>query len=247
MTRARRRRKRIAGPILLAFVLLGAATAAMIALSRVPIREVRIHGAFERVAEEDIEALVISYVGWGWVRLPVSRLREQLESLRWVASAEVRREWPLNLSVEIAERRPAARWGEGAMLDEAAEIFEPDDSVDPVDPALPTLRGPEGAQQRMLARYRQFSRRLDEKSVALGELSLNERGGWTLQLEDGLKFRLGAESVDLRFERALQALDALPQGAGREVAHVDLRYPNGFAVAWRPAGTGQSNPGGISP
>lgn len=244
MTRARRRRRRIASPILVTFLLVGAGAAAIPGLSLVPIREVKIHGAFERVSKEDIEALVVPYARWGWVRLPVRRLREQLESLRWVASAEVRREWPLNLAVEIAERRPAARWGEDAMLDEAAAIFHPGDSI---NRTLPLLRGPDGAHERVLARYREFSRRLGEKSLALDALSLNARGGWTLTLRDGLRLRLGAESVDRRFERALRALDTLPRGAGREVAYVDLRYPNGFAVAWRPKGAEQGNRGGISP
>lgn len=178
------------------------------------------------------------------MRLPVGRLREKLESLQWVASAQVQREWPLKLKVAIAERRPAARWGEDAMLDEAATTFEPGGSI---NPALPALRGPEGAQQRVLARYREFSRRLSEESLASGGLSLNARGGWTLQLRDGPRLRLGAESVDRRLERALQALKALPQDAEREVAYIDLRYPNGFAVAWRPSGAHQRNPGGISP
>ena len=244
MTRARRRRRRIASPILATLLLVAAGAAAIPGLSRVPIREVKIHGAFEQVSKKDIEALVIPYVGWGWLRLPVGRLREQLESQRWVASAEVRREWPLNLSVEIAERRPAARWGEDAMLDEAAAVFDPGDSI---DRTLPMLRGPHGAQEQVLARYREYSRRLGQESLALDGLSLNARGGWTLQLRDGLRLRLGAESVERRFERALRALDTLPQSAEREVAYVDLRYPNGFAVAFRPKGGDQRNSGGISP
>ncbi len=244
MTRARRTRGRIASPVLATLLLVAAGAAAIPGLSRVPIREVKIHGAFERVSKEDIEALVIPYMGWGWLRLPAGRLREQLESLRWVATAEVRREWPLNLSVEIAERRPAARWGHSAMLDHAAAIFEPGDSI---DQALPMLHGPDGAQAQVLARYRQFSRRLGEQAAVLEGLSLNMRGGWTLQLRDGPTLRLGAESVDRRFERALQALETLPQGERHEVAYVDMRYPNGFAVAWRPQGSDQRNPGGISP
>ncbi|MCY4165076.1 MAG: cell division protein FtsQ/DivIB [Gammaproteobacteria bacterium] len=244
MTRAGRKRRRIASPVLATLLLVAAGAAAIPGLSLVPIREVKIHGAFERVSKEDIEALVIPYASWGWLRLPADRLREQLESLRWVAAAEVRREWPLNLSVEIAERRPVARWGHSAMLDHAAAIFEPGDSI---DRTLPVLHGPDGAQAQVLARYSEFSRRLGEKSVALEGLSLNARGGWTLQLRDGLTVRLGAESVDRRFERVLRALEMLLQGEGHEVAYIDMRYPNGFAVARRPQGGGQRNDGGISP
>lgn len=244
MTRVRRKRRRIASPVLAMLLLVAAGAAAIPGLSRVPIREVRIHGAFERVSKEDIETQVIPYTSRGWLRLPVGQLREQIESLRWVSSAEVRREWPLNLSVEIAERRPAARWGHSAMLDQSAAIFEPDDSV---GRTLPMLQGPDGAQARILKRYREFSRHLGEKSQALDGLSLNARGDWTLQLRDGLTLRLGAESVDRRFERALRALEKLPRAKRHEIAYVDMRYPNGFAVGWKPQGSHQRNPGGISP
>ncbi len=244
MIRARRKRRRIASPILATLFLVAAGVAAIPGLSLVPIREVKIHGAFERVSKEDIEALIVPYTSWGWLRLPAGRLREQLESLRWVASAEVRREWPLNLSVEIAERRPVARWGHSAMLDHAAAIFEPGDSI---DRTLPMLRGPDGAQAQVLARYSEFSRRLGGKSLALEGLSLDARGGWTLQLRNGPTVRLGAESVDRKFERALKALEMLLQGGRHEVAYVDMRYPNGFAVASRPQGIAQHNSGGISP
>lgn len=240
----RRKRRRIASPILAACLLFAAAAAAMPGLTRVPVREVRIHGAFERVAKEEIQALVTPHLGWGWVRLPANRLREQLESLRWVASAEVRREWPLNLSIEIAERRAAARWGEEALLDEAADIFDPGGAI---NRALPLLRGPDGTGEKVLKRYRDFSRRLGGISLAVDALSLDARGGWTLQLRNGPQLRLGAENVDRRFERALLALEILPREAGQEMARIDMRYPNGFAVAWRPSGTHQPRQGGNSP
>ena len=242
--RRRRGRGRIASPILATCLLCAAAAAALPGLTRVPVREVRIHGAFERVAKEDIQALVTPHLGWGWVRLPADRLRGQLEALRWVAAAEVRREWPLNLSIEIAERRPAARWGEEGLLDQSAAIFDPGDAI---NRTLPVLRGPDGTQAQVLKRYRDFSRRLGDMSLALDALSLDARGGWTLQLRNGPLLRLGAEYVDRRFERALLALDNLPRKTGQEMAHVDLRYPNGFAVAWRPSGTHQPRQGGDSP
>ncbi len=248
MNRSRRRpasrRRRVASPILAACLLCAAAAVAMPGLTHVPVREVRIHGAFERVTKEDIQALVTPHLGWGWVRLPVDRLRGQLESLRWVAAASVRREWPLSLSIEIAEHRPVARWGEEAMLDETAAIFDPGDSV---NRELPVLRGPDGAQGEVLERYRVFSRRLGETSLALDALSLDARGGWALQLRGGPQLRLGAESVDRRFERALLALESLPRETKREIACIDLRYPNGFAVAWRSPGGRRPNHGGYSP
>ena len=244
MRRTRRRRRRIASPVLAGLVLLGAVAAAVPGLTRVPIREVKILGALQHVPTEDIELIVNQYSAWGWVRLPADRLRTQLEQLNWVASARVRREWPLNLSIEIVERRPVARWGENALLDESAEVFDPGG---PINRSLPLFRGPEGSEEQMLDRYREFSARLGTRSLAIRELSLDARGAWIVAVRDGPQLKLGAESIERRLERGLLALDRLAGEQGAEMAYVDLRYPNGFSVARHSPNMTSRKPGGESP
>ena len=244
MRRARVKRRGIAAPALVAIGLLAAA-AALPQLTRVPVREVKIHGAFQHVARAQVKAVLAPHLAMGWVRLSASRLRGQLEALPAVASASVGREWPLNLSIEIAERRPVARWGRKAMLDEHGVVF---DSSLPIDRRLPLLHGPQDSEGEVLARYREFSPRLGERSLVLDELSLGPRGGWTLTVREGPQLRLGVEAVEGRFERALLALDSLPAGEqGLTAAYVDMRYPNGFAVASQSGGARASKHGGASP
>ena len=244
MRRTVKRRRRIASPVLAGLLLLGVAAAAVPGMTRVPIREVKIHGALQHLTQEEIEEHVRNYSRWGWIRLPADRLRQQLEALNWVASAKVSREWPLNLSIEISERRPVARWGEDALLDQNAEVFDPGG---PINRSLPLLSGPEGAEHEMLDRYRDFSTRLGAHSLALAELSRDRRGSWSLTLRDGPQLRLGAESIDGRLERALLALSELAGKGGLEMAYVDLRYPNGFAVGWRSPAEILRKRGGVSP
>ena len=244
MRRTAKRRRRIASPVLAGLLLLGLAAAAVPGLTRVPIREVKIHGALQHLTQEDIEEQVRNYSRWGWIRLPVERLRQQLEALKWVSSAKVSREWPLNLRIEITERRPLARWGQDALLDQDAEVFNPGG---PINRTLPLFSGPEGTQQEMLDRYREFSALLGARSLALDELSRDRRGSWSVNLRDGPQLRLGAKSIEGRLERALLALGELPGEQGLEMAHVDLRYPNGFAVGWRSPAEISRKRGGISP
>ena len=219
------RRRSLAG-----LLLLGVAVAGIPGLTRVPIHKVKIYGTLQHITRAEIEAHVNQYSAWGWLRLPVERLHKHLESLNWVASAEVSREWPLNLSIEIIERRPVARWGEDALLDQNAEVFDP--GV-PINRSLPLMLGPDGAQREMLDRYRDFSKRLGAHSLALSRLRRDRRGAWSLTLRDGPQLRLGAESIELKLERALLALSKLAGEQGLEMAYLDLRYPNGFAVGGR--------------
>lgn len=242
MRRTRRNRPRIASPIVAGLLVCAAAAFSVPELDRMPIRTVQIHGELHHLTREELQALVMPFTSWGWLRLPVERLRGRLEELDWVASAEVRRAWPLDLSIVITERKAVARWGDGALLDESGKPFDPGVELDHI---LPLLAGPEGSEQEMLEKYRTFSARLDARSRALDKLSLDARGDWRLDLRNGPQLRLGADFIDLRLRRALLALNQLTGEPGTEIAYMDLRYPNGFAMAWRnPAAAGH---GGRSP
>lgn len=244
MRRTRKRRRRIASPILAGVLLCTLAAFSVPGLNRVPIRTVQIHGEIHHVTQEELQELVVPFTSWGWLRMPADRLQRRLEELNWVASARVRREWPLAVSIVITERRPVARWGRDALLDESGEVFDPGD---PINRTLPLLQGPEGTEKEMLDRYRAFSARLGARSLALEELRLDLRGAWHVDLRDGPELRLGAGSIDLRLDRAVVALDQLAAERVAEIAYMDLRYPNGFAVSRRKVNTAARKQGGISP
>jgi cell division protein FtsQ len=67
-------------------------------------------------------------------------------------------------------------------------------------------------------------------AVAMG---LDERGAWTFEIGNGIEVRLGANSVDERTARFFRALDGVLAHAAADVAYVDMRYPNGFAIGWK--------------
>ena len=69
--------------------------------------------------------------------------------------------------------------------------------------------------------------------MRLTALSLDARGAWELRLDNGVTVRFGRRQVDERFERFLTvALHMICQRAA-DIAYVDMRYTNGFAVGWR--------------
>ena len=244
MRRTQKRRRRIASPILAGLLICSVAAFSLPGLNRVPIRSVQIHGEMHQVTRDELQALILPFTTRGWLRFPAQRLSRHLEELNWVASARVRRAWPLDVSIVIAERRPVARWGRDALLDESGETFDPGG---PINRTLPLLEGPEGTEKRMLNRYRAFSARLGAHSLAMDELRLDPLGAWRLGLRDGPQLRLGIESIDVRLERALVALEVLSREQGKEIAYLDLRYPNGFAVAWRDLNPVERKQGGTSP
>ena len=45
--------------------------------------------------------------------------------------------------------------------------------------------------------------------------------------------RLGRRQVDERFEKFIAAALKLVTQRGEDIAYVDMRYTNGFAIGWR--------------
>ena len=72
-----------------------------------------------------------------------------------------------------------------------------------------------------------------EGGMRIVALRLDARGAWEIDLDNGVRVRLGRRQVDERFERFVAA--ALPLVAQRsgDIDYVDMRYTNGFAVGWR--------------
>jgi cell division protein FtsQ len=52
-------------------------------------------------------------------------------------------------------------------------------------------------------------------------------------LENGVTVRLGRSSMDDRFDRFMETAARIVTARAAEIAYVDLRYANGFAIGWR--------------
>jgi cell division protein FtsQ len=76
----------------------------------------------------------------------------------------------------------------------------------------------------------------------MSRLRLDERGAWELSLDNGVALRLGRSKMDERFERFMGTAARVVTARAAEIAYVDLRYANGFAIGWRAAKAGQQPP-----
>lgn len=219
------------GAILAFFALAtGVAYGLMLALDQ-PIRVVAVEGKFQRVSPVQVEHAVTDGLHDGFMSVDLERVRKKVEQLPWVDHARVQRRWPTGLRVEVTEQVAAARWGEAGLLNTRGELFLA--NARHVPPELPRLTGPEGSEGQVAQRYLAAQGRLIEVGLRLAALELDARGAWQLELSNGISVRLGRRQVDERLDRFIQA--AVPTIAGRaeDIAYVDMRYSNGFAVGWK--------------
>lgn len=197
---------------------------------RFPLQAVRVEGRPQKVGEAELSEAMAPYLNKGMLGLDLAGIRSAVESLPWVERAGVRRRWPNTLVIDIREHEPVARWGEAALLSGRGEVFAPAPASFPAD--LPQLRGPQGSEEEVLERFRRLSRLFDGIELPLAGLQLDGRRTWRATVGGGVVVQLGSGSDDGAAERFVRAFKALDAPADKRLARVDLRYPNGFALAW---------------
>lgn len=196
-----------------------------------PVAQVRIDGEFRYLLATDLEREVAPIAAEGFFVMNVSDMQAHLQQLPWVEQVSVRRVWPDRLELRVREQQPVARWGEQALMNAGAVVFEPE--ALPELNALPLLNGPKGHEQRVLAMYRELEDLLTPLQLAVTRLSLSQRRTWDMQLSNGLTLAVGRNQPMARVARFVRVYPAILAAGDGQLSSVDLRYSNGFAVYWQ--------------
>lgn len=196
-----------------------------------PVGSVRVVGDFTKVSAKALRARVMQTIDGGFFGVDVDAVRDAALALPYVREVTVRRVWPDSIHIAVIERQAVARWNDDALLESDGVIFQPKNEQG--HPTLPMLQGPDGEHARVLAQYRDLDTQLGAFAEGLRRLSLSARGEWELEFASGLVL---VPHPPLNVFDLAQTVALLPRLMGDEldnVARIDLRYPNGFAVRWR--------------
>lgn len=197
-----------------------------------PIQTVSVSGRFQHVAPVDVERVVRERVrGAGLLTVDLDAVHRALHTIPWVDAVSVQRAWPRGLNVLVIEQVAAARWGERGLLNTRGELFATDERHIP--PELAQLSGPDGKEAEVAQRYLAAQGRLQQAGLRLTAMRLDARGAWELDLANGVTVRLGRRQVNERFDKFMAAALKLVTQRGDDIAYVDMRYTNGFAIGWR--------------
>jgi cell division protein FtsQ len=209
-----------------------AASVALLWLVNRPIEHITVEGSFQRVSASELEKLARRHIaGAGLVSVNLAAVRRSLRQLPWIDDVAVQRSWPRGLRLRVVEQVAIARWNTTELVNARGELFKSDERFIPA--GLPLLAGPEGTESEVIARYLQTQGHIVEAGAHLVAVQVDARGAWRLMLDNGVEVRLGRSQVDERYQRFLAA--ALPMLSARaaEIAYVDMRYSNGYAIGWR--------------
>jgi cell division protein FtsQ len=214
-----------------------------------PIQRISVEGSFQRVSAAELEKVARQHIaGAGLISVNLAEVRHSLRRLAWIDDVAVQRSWPRSLRLRVVEQVAIARWNSAALVNDRGEVFRSDERFVPA--GLPQLSGPDGTEGEVVARYLATQGAIAEAGAHLSALQVDARGAWSLTLDNGVEVRLGRAQVDERYQRFLSSVLPTLTARAADVAYVDMRYSNGYAIGWRsrpPRLASHTKPEGLIP
>ena len=195
-----------------------------------PIRTIQLSGTFENLDKREVEILLAQYIGQEFFALNIYQLQESLYARAWTDSVSVRRVWPDKLRVVIQEKKPVARWDEQHLLSDSAKVYLAD--TGPFG-HLPVVNAVNHQPAWVLAQFYRLEARFNSVDERLLALQVDSRGALDVELINGLQIKLGRSNIEHKIDRlvSIYLQQILPRR--EKMQRLDLRYSNGFAVAWK--------------
>ncbi|WP_113907087.1 cell division protein FtsQ/DivIB [Aliidiomarina celeris] len=203
----------------------------------VPFTGVIIQGERQYTADSDVVQVLTQTPVGSFFAADAEYLRQRLETLPWVYSVSVRKEWPSTLRVFIVEQVPVAIWNGTELLNQDGERFVGE--VERVRESLPKLEGPNPHVAEVFRQYRDIQLLLARNNHNIERFILSERFATRVWLTSGIELRLGRESQLERVQRFMDLLPTIEMESTKGVAYVDLRYDTGLAVGWHETQPGE--------
>lgn len=183
-----------------------------------------------RVPPETILAALGFEPGQSIFSADIHAARARLEKIDWVASADVKRRYPDDISVRIVEKLPFALWQSPGSL----YVVERNGNVITAKGAgefrrLPLLLGEGGSNAADIVDVVAQHRAIAARIRAYQRVSQRR---WNLVLDDGVLVKL----PELGWQKELDALDHLIVDKGileRDVSEIDLRSPTQYFFVLR--------------
>lgn len=189
------------------------------------IEKLELVASFEHVSEIQIKQQIHDVFPAGFISLDVAEVQERLEQLVMISSAQVEKIWPDTLKVSVIEEAPVAIWNEKSMLNQQGNILP----IALKDLELPLLQGEDS--NMVMQHFLLFKRFAKLHQLNLMGLDYSA-SGWLLEHDNGLKIRLDGSTA----MQGLKTLEAvMDQFQLARIASIDMRYEQGFAVAWKEA------------
>ena len=196
-----------------------------------PLTRVTISGDFKNLDHGDLRVLVNQAISGGFLSVDLKNLKVVLQQHPWVSEVSVRRQWPSQLDINVSEEVPIARWRDDSFLNRLGQPLNIVDNSKLQN--LPLLTAQFGDSTQVMEQYQRLSKLLLPTGLKLSELQLDSLGAWQAETFKGIRLNIGRDQVGEKIRRLVKVWQSGLNVQSDSIQTIDLRYPNGLAVAWR--------------
>ena len=220
-----------------------------------PMRHVEVQGNLHYITRDQIKLITDKHLQGNFFTLDLNKTKDAFEKLPWAREVSLRRRWPDKLEVTIKEHQAMARWGNLALVNIQGELFHA-----AIDSELPVFYANGNFVLEVALNYADFSRTLQDSGLKIEQLSLSPRHAWKIKVTKNkvikeadsasrilptvspaitvepkeapveMAIELGRDKPLERLHRFVSAYKEGLSKSNLNIAYVDLRYPNGFAL-----------------
>lgn len=200
----------------------------------VPIAHINVQGQTQRIDQRALQRVLAS-VSAKSMFANLHPLLQQLQSLPWVQSVDIKRQWPNTLVITMREMTPVARFNEHWVLTQEGRLLLPPSDIGLTQ--LPWLMGPADQADTVWQAYQAMSAVLNPLSLKIWQLHLSPRFSYDLVLNNGLILYLGTSQVMQRLQLFTRVYPQQLAQRVNQIDHVDLRYASSMAIGWKLVGS----------
>jgi cell division protein FtsQ len=196
-----------------------------------PIAKVSIEGKFKYIKQKQFIELVNGQISGGFITIDLKALQNILHQHPWVAEVSIQRQWPDNLQINVVEEVPIARWSDDSFLNRTGDKLTIQDNSHLSN--LPLMSAQFGSSSEVMKQYQRLADLLIPTGLKLAQLKLDHLGAWQVETSNGIKLILGRNHIGEKIRRLVMVWRSDLHQQSENIKTIDLRYPNGLAVAWR--------------
>jgi cell division protein FtsQ len=200
---------------------------------REPIKHVSVTGELTHVNQAELKRLVQPLVnGQNFFHAKLKQIAAEVQTIPWVAHAEVSRIWPDSIAIHVNAQQPVAVWNQIGLITDQGNIFYPSQSSFPV--SAPNFYAPSNKQAAVvLKNYQTIKQMLNPLQLAPTTIRVDSDNSWEVTLSNNIKLQLGSKDILTKLQHFVKVYSKVFGKSSRKAQVVDLRYPNGMAVQWK--------------
>ncbi len=159
---------------------------------------------------------------------------KQINQLSWVEKADIDRHWIQGIKVAVSPRQPIARFGSNRLLDVQGVAYTPaGGELSEDNKKLVTLQGNPEQAKIIMKQMHQVNEWFAPLKMSVDDMVLTPRMTWIIKFNTGLRLLVDGENTEQKLWNVSRVLQSQLANKRKNIRSIDLRYKNGFAIAWK--------------